>query len=170
MGVRPILTYPDPLLKKVARVAAPEEGEVRGLVEDMVETMYAAPGVGLAAPQIGSSLRVIVVDVSCHEEGSELIALVNPQILRVEGEVTWEEGCLSVPDLIVETIRSERVRIGGFDVSGRRLEFDAEGLLAIALQHEMDHLEGRLIIDRVSPLKRELYRKRRLRAAVQAEE
>jgi peptide deformylase len=164
MSVLPILTYPAPVLKKVALEARAEEREIRSLVDDMAETMYAAPGVGLAAPQIGRPLRVIVVDVSTHEEGSELIALVNPEILRAEGEVVWEEGCLSVPDLVVETVRSERVRVGGLDPSGKRVEFDAQGLLAIALQHEMDHLDGRLIVDRLSLLKREMYRKKRLRA------
>jgi len=113
-------------------------------------------------------LRLIVVDVSTHQEGSELLTLVNPEILRAEGEILWEEGCLSVPDLHVEIPRRERLRVAGYDLSGKRLELEAEGLLAIALQHELDHLDGRLIIDRVSSIKRELYRKGRLKAAAQA--
>jgi peptide deformylase len=168
MSVLPILTYPDPRLKRVCLPVRGDTDGLRRLVEDMVETMYAAPGIGLAAPQVGEAIRLIVVDTSNHQEDSELLVLVNPEILREDGEVVWEEGCLSVPDLTVEIPRSERLRVGGSDLSGNRVELDAEGLLAIAIQHELDHLNGRLIVDRVSSLRRELYRKKRVRAAAQA--
>jgi len=167
MSVLPILRYPDPRLKRVSAPVERIDRDIRALVEDMVQTMYAAPGVGLAAPQVGRLLRVIVVDVSAHEAGAEPLALVNPQILRAEGEITWEEGCLSVPDLLVEIPRKERLVVSGLDPSGRQVEVEGSGLLAIAIQHEMDHLNGRLIIDRVSHLRRELYRKRQLKAASQ---
>jgi peptide deformylase len=169
MSVLPILTYPDPILKRASKPVQGPLDSLRSLVEDMVETMYAAPGVGLAAPQVGHALRLIVADVSNHQEGTDLITLVNPEILWADGEILWEEGCLSVPDLVVEIPRSERLRVGGYDLSGNRVEIEAEGLLAIAFQHELDHLEGRLIVDRVSSLKRELYRRKRVRAAAQAE-
>jgi len=167
MSVLPILRYPDPRLKRVSAPVDRIDRDIRALVEDMVQTMYAAPGVGLAAPQVGRLLRVIVVDVSAHEAGAEPLALVNPQILQAEGEITWEEGCLSVPDLLVEIPRKERLVLSGLDPSGRQVEVEGSGLLAVAIQHEMDHLDGRLIIDRVSHLRRELYRKRQLKAASQ---
>jgi peptide deformylase len=170
MSVLPILTYPDPILKRASKPVQGPLDSLRRLAEDMVETMYAAPGVGLAAPQVGHALRLIVADVSNHQEGTDLIIMVNPEILWADGEILWEEGCLSVPDLVVEIPRSERLRVGGYDLSGNRVEIEAEGLLAIAFQHELDHLEGRLIVDRVSSLKRELYRRKRMRAAAQAEE
>ena len=168
MGLLPILTYPDPCLKKNCAPVHLIQREIRSLIDDMIETMYGAPGVGLAAPQVGRPVRVMVMDVSAQQEGAELIALINPEILWSDGEILWEEGCLSVPELLVEVARKERVRVAGLEPSGKRIEFEAEGFLAIALQHEMDHLNGRLIIDRVSPLKRELYRKRRLKESAQA--
>lgn len=146
-------------------------GDLRGLeklVQDMFETMYEAPGVGLAAPQVGHNIRLFVVDLSTHQEETEPLVFFNPELLGGEGEVIWEEGCLSVPDMVVEVPRMEKVRMAGLDLSGKRFEIEAQGLLAIALQHELDHLDGRLIIDRVSSLKRELYRKRRQREAARA--
>lgn len=145
-----------------------DPGSLEGLVRDMFETMYNAPGVGLAAPQIGLNIRLFVVDVSSRQEGSTPLVFVNPEILEGEGEVIWEEGCLSVPDMIVEVPRKERVLVQATDLSGKGFELKAEGLLAIAIQHELDHLDGKLIIDRVSSLKRELYRKKRARQAARA--
>lgn len=168
MSVLPIVTYPDPRLKRPSDPVVGDPKTWERLVRDMWETMYRAPGVGLAAPQVGHNIRLFVVDVSGHQEGTEPLVFFNPEILAGDGELLWEEGCLSVPDLVVEMPRMERVRMAGLDLSGRRFEVDAQGLLAVALQHELDHLEGRLIIDRLSSLKRELYRKRRLREAASA--
>jgi peptide deformylase len=171
MSILPILTYPDMRLKKVCRPVV-DGGDLdldtRKLIEDLFETMYDAPGIGLAAPQVGGLVRVVVVDVSGHQEASEPLALVNPEIIRREGEILWEEGCLSVPELLVDMPRSECITIKGLDVHGKSIELEAHGLLAIALQHELDHLNGHLIIDRVSRLKRELYRKQRIKTADQS--
>ncbi|MGQ9857290.1 MAG: peptide deformylase [Thermodesulfobacteriota bacterium] len=168
MSVLPIVTYPDPRLKRPSHPVVGDPKAWERLVRDMWDTMYQAPGVGLAAPQVGHNIRLFVVDVSSHQEGTEPLVFFNPELLAGDGELLWEEGCLSVPDLVVEMPRMERVRMAGLDLSGRRFEVDAQGLLAVALQHELDHLEGRLIIDRLSSLKRELYRKRRLREAAGA--
>lgn len=164
MAVRDILTYPDPLLRKRAYAVNELDDRIRKLIEDMAETMYSAPGIGLAAPQIGVPMRVIVVDVTRGDEGNGLISIVNPEIIWSEGSVIQEEGCLSIPGITVEMERKERVRVIGLDRDGKEIDFYAEGLLAIAIQHEIDHLDGRLIIDKISPLKRELYRKKMKKA------
>ena len=163
MSILPILTYPDPLLKKVSEPVEVIDDSIRKLVEDMAETMYEAPGIGLAAPQVGVLKHIITIDLSPQVEDAELVALINPKILSGEGQIAWEEGCLSVPEIFVEIPRYEFVHVEGLDPSGDRIEYHADGIFAIALQHEIDHLDGRLIIDRVSPLKRSLYRKRRLK-------
>jgi peptide deformylase len=168
VSVLPIIKYPDPTLKKLSKPVHSLDRDIRSLVEDMSETMHDASGVGLAAPQIGHLLRVIVVDVSSVQEGSEPVALINPEVVWSEGDILWEEGCLSVPELTVEIPRKERVKVTGVDLAGRPLEVEAQGLFAIALQHELDHLNGRLIIDRLSSLKREFYRKKRLKDEVLA--
>jgi peptide deformylase len=168
MSLLDILTYPDPVLKRPSRPVTGNLRDLEKLVKDMFETMYNAPGVGLAAPQVGRNIRLFVVDVSSHQEEAQPMVFVNPELLQGEGELIWEEGCLSVPEMMVEVPRMERVRMAGQDLSGRRFEVEARGLLAIALQHELDHLDGRLIIDRVSSIKRELYRRRRLREAARA--
>lgn len=168
MSLLKILTYPDPILK---RPSVPLKGNLKDLeqlVKDMFETMYHAPGVGLAAPQVGRNIRLFVVDVSSHQENSRPMAFINPEILEGEGQIIWEEGCLSVPEMLVEVSRMEKVLMAAQDLSGKSFQIEADGLLAIALQHEMDHLDGRLIIDRVSSLKRELYRRRRLKEAARA--
>jgi len=171
MSVLPILKYPDPMLKRVSQPVTSIQKDIRQLVDDMFETLHDAMGVGLAAPQVGQLMRVIVVDLSAHQEGSDLVALINPEIVWSDGEVIWEEGCLSVPELTVEIPRKEHVKVTGLDFKGKPLELKADGLFAIALQHELDHLNGRLIIDRLSALKRELYRKksRKDKDEVQAE-
>ena len=158
-----ILEYPDPVLKTRARPVANLTGDVAQLVESMTETMYAAPGIGLAAPQVGVSARVIVLDVRAAdgESGKGLLRLVNPEIVEREGEIVWEEGCLSVPDLTTPVTRARRVVVRAWTPEEREIGVEADELLAVALQHEIDHLEGTLLVDRLSRLKRDLYRARR---------
>jgi peptide deformylase len=160
MGLLEILKYPDPILTKVARPVESISGETVRLIDDMVETMYAAPGIGLAAPQVGVSERIIVLDTDHENPGKNLLKLINPEIRRREGEIVWEEGCLSVVDFTVEVKRSARVELKAIDVDEKEISIDAEGLLAVAFQHEIDHLDGKLILDRVSRLKRDLYVRR----------
>lgn len=158
--IRRIYTYPEPVLKEVATDVADIDGVVATALEDMVETMYAAPGVGLAAPQIGLSQRIVVLDVDHENKGKQLLKLVNPVIAESEGEVLWEEGCLSVRDYQAEVLRAERVLVKAWTVDQKEIEVEGTGLLAVALQHEIDHLNGTLFIDRLSRLKRDLYKRR----------
>ncbi len=176
MALRRILTYPESFLRTKSEPVRNITGDTVKLIDDMVQTMYAAPGVGLAAPQLGIGERIIVLDVgdpeddddlpseeaaaAAREPGRKLIRLINPHVAESEGEIVWEEGCLSVIDLRADVVRAARILIKGWDLDQREVEFEAEGLLAVALQHEIDHLEGRLFIDHLSPLKRELYIKR----------
>jgi peptide deformylase len=163
MAVRYIVTYPHEVLRSPARKVERIDDSIKQLVRDMAETMYAAPGVGLAAPQVGEPLQVIVMDVTPQEEPQKnLIALVNPEIVAAEGEVESKEGCLSVAEVTCEIKRHAKVRVRGLNLEGRPVEMDAEGLLAIVVQHEVDHLKGMLIFDRLSSLKRDLI-KRKLR-------
>lgn len=163
MAIRPILQYPDPLLKKRAARVENLTGDVAQLLEDMIDTMYAAPGVGLAATQVGVGQRAIVLDVhdEADEPGKRLLRLVNPVITEREGEILWEEGCLSVPELTAPVKRARRVLLRAWTLDEREIEIEAEELLAVALQHEIDHLDGKLFVDRLSRLKRDLYRARR---------
>ena len=154
MSVVKILLYPDPILRAKAKEIEDIDERVVRLAEDMAETMYVAPGVGLAAPQVGVSERLIVVDVRYPEGEKELITLINPEILEVEGKVNWEEGCLSLPGIKEQVARAERVLVRGYDLNEKERQIEAEGLLAVALQHEIDHLDGILFIDRISRLKR----------------
>jgi peptide deformylase len=154
MAVAKILVYPDVVLQARAGEIENIDGRVVKLAADMAETMYAAPGVGLAAPQIGVSERLICVDVKHPEKERELITLINPVIVEAEGQVVEEEGCLSVPEIRENVTRAERVLVLGLDLNERQLEIEAQGLLARALQHEIDHLDGILFIDRISRLKR----------------
>ncbi|HVO96076.1 MAG TPA: peptide deformylase [Terriglobales bacterium] len=161
MAILEILKYPNPVL---ARVAAPIKNitaETVQLLRDMLETMYAAPGVGLAAPQVGHPQRIIVLDIDHENPGKQVYKLINPVITRVEGEVIWEEGCLSVVDFTAEVRRAAQVEVVATDEQEKEVRVAAEGLLAVALQHEIDHLDGKLFIDRISRLKRDLYRRRR---------
>jgi peptide deformylase len=169
MGRREILTYPHPLLRKRAIPVYEVNKIIRDLIDDMVETMYSAPGIGLAAPQVGISLRLIVVDVTRSNGGDGLIHLINPEILWSDGSIIQEEGCLSIPGINVEMERKEKIRVSGLDRNGKKVEINAEGLLAVAIQHEVDHLDGRLIIDRISPLKREIYRRKMKKALMSKE-
>lgn len=156
MAVRPILTVPDPILKQRSEAVAEVDDELRALMDDMLETMYAAPGIGLAAIQIGVPRRVIVMDISKEEDGKEPRFFVNPEIVWSSDELfTYEEGCLSVPEVYDEVERPARVRLTYLNYKGERVEEEAEGLFAVCIQHEMDHLEGVLFIDHLSRLKRE---------------
>lgn len=167
MAVLEILKYPDPRLKRIALPVKTVTAETVRVIEDMVETMYAAPGVGLAAPQVGVLQRIIVIELDYKNPGQSLIKLINPEILESEGEVVWEEGCLSVVDFTADVKRAERVKVTGLDEKGKELQLEAEGLLSVALQHEIDHLDGKLFIDRISRLKRDLYT-RRLKKALRS--
>lgn len=158
--IRPILTFPDPVLKQKAAPVAVIDDEIRQLAKDMAETMYDAPGVGLAAPQIGVLRRLIVIDVAAKNEAPQLITAINPVIVQGEGEGYEEEGCLSVPDFSANVRRYETVVVKGLSLDGQERLWQADGLLAIAFQHEIDHLEGTLFVDRLSPLKRELFLKK----------
>lgn len=158
--IRPILTFPDPVLKKKAVPVTIINDDIRQLAKDMAETMYDAPGVGLAAPQIGVPQRVIVIDVAGKDEAPQLITAINPIIVHGEGEVYEEEGCLSVPNFSANVKRHEKVVVKGLSLDGQERVWQADGLLAIAFQHEIDHLEGILFVDRLSPLKRELFLKK----------
>ncbi|RLA86400.1 MAG: peptide deformylase [Deltaproteobacteria bacterium] len=153
--MREIVIYPDPVLRKKAREVKRIDDRVARLAAEMAETMYAAPGIGLAAPQVGVSERVILVDVTGPER-KELITLVNPVIVEKEGMVIFEEGCLSLPEVREKVERAARVLVRGYDLDEREREIEAEGLLAIALQHEIDHLNGVLFIDYLSRLKRDM--------------
>jgi len=152
MALLPIIEYPDPRLKKVAAPVAAVTPEIRKLVADMAETMYAAPGVGLAATQVDVHKRVIVIDIS--ERKDELRVFINPELLSAEGEAECEEGCLSVPGYYDKVTRAARIRVRALDGNGAPFELDAEGLLAVCVQHEMDHLKGKVFVEYLSPLKR----------------
>lgn len=161
--IRKIITYPDPILLKISDPVAKPSPEIRTLLADMAETMYAHDGVGLAAPQVAISLRVIVVDISSDaddEKGKILYKMVNPEITYRGGEIEWEEGCLSVPDCKVKITRSAELSVRYLDDTGAEKTLSANGLLAVAIQHEIDHLDGKVILDSASRLKRELYLKK----------
>ncbi|QQR91446.1 MAG: peptide deformylase [Myxococcales bacterium] len=157
MTVRSILQYPDKRLRIAGKKVTNFGPELQKLVADMAETMYAAPGVGLAAPQIGESYQLFIVDVAVgDEEPSDLRVFINPKIVHGEGEVAFEEGCLSFPGAREEVLRKERVKVVAQNEYGESFELETDGLLAIAIQHENDHLNGRLMIDHLSPLRRRL--------------
>jgi len=160
MAIREIRIIGDPILVKKAEPVDRVDAEIVRLAQDMVMTVHAAPGVGLAAPQVGVSKRVIVVDLSVGQNKDDLIVLANPEVIRQEGEVTCEEGCLSVPDIREKVSRPYRVTVRGLDLEGRTVEVEGEDLLARALCHEIDHLDGILFVEKLSPLKRRLIRKK----------
>ncbi len=161
MALLEILEFPDPRLRTKAKPVSRVDDDVRRLVEDMLETMYAAPGIGLAATQVNVHRRILVLDVS--EERDSPLCLINPQILERDGTQICEEGCLSVPGIYAKVERAESIRVAALDRAGKRLEFEASGMLAVCIQHEMDHLEGKLFVDYLSPLKRERVRKKLLK-------
>lgn len=161
MALRPIVQYPDPFLRQPTKALTEIGPELEELIADMAETMYAEPGVGLAANQIGVDKSIIVFDVSPHDQPRNLNVLINPQIVSSIGSMVSEnEGCLSVPDLRADVKRAAQVLVTGLDRQGNFVEIQGEGLLSIVLQHEIDHLNGVLFLDRISALKRQLYQRR----------
>jgi peptide deformylase len=168
MALRPILKYPDPRLKQKAEPVKEITDEIRKLVDDMAETMYAAPGVGLAANQVGVLLRVFVIDIAAEDEPSELRVFINPEILATVGTQTWEEGCLSFPGVTEEIRRAERVRVRALDREGKSFELEADGLLAVAVQHENDHLDGVVMLDKLSAVRRRLVGRKLSKAKAEA--
>jgi len=152
MALLPILEFPDPRLRKVAAPVAAVTPEIKKLVRDMAETMYAAPGIGLAATQVDVHKRVIVMDLS--ETRDELRVFINPELLTASGEAEHEEGCLSVPGYYDKVTRAATIRVRALNEEGHPFELDAEGMLAVCIQHEMDHLIGKVFVDHLSPLKR----------------
>jgi peptide deformylase len=151
MALLPILQYPDPRLHKVAKSVASVTEQTRKLIKDMAETMYAAPGVGLAATQVDVHERIVVIDVS--EEHNNLKVFINPVLLNAEGEEESEEGCLSVPGIYEKVTRAEHVVVKALDENGKEFQLEADGLLAVCIQHEMDHLQGKVFVEHLSHLK-----------------
>jgi len=167
--IRTILHYPDKRLREKGARIETITPEIQQLVDDMAETMYAAPGVGLAATQIGEILQLFIVDIADESSPSDLRVFINPEIIETEGELSWQEGCLSFPGVQEDVDRAARIRVKAQDRSGKWFELEAEGLLAVAIQHEYDHLQGVLMIDHMGPLKKRLtHRKMVKRAEEQA--
>ena len=162
MSLLTILEYPDPRLRTRAEPVETVDDELRRLVDDMLETMYAAPGIGLAATQVDVHKRVLVLDISDTKD--EPHCFINPEILERNGVTFGEEGCLSVPGITDSVERAEQIRVRALDRSGESFEMDAEGLLAICIQHEIDHLDGTLFVDYLSPLKRQRIKKKAVKA------
>jgi len=160
MALREIKKYPARVLKQKAVPVTQIDDDLQCLIDDMIETMHAAPGVGLAAPQVGVSKRVAVIDISLKEESVPILILINPEIVKREGEIEFEEGCLSIPEYTAKVTRSENLVISAIDRTGQKVEMETGGLLSIAVQHEIDHLDGILFIDRLSPIKREFFKKK----------
>jgi peptide deformylase len=158
MARLPIIEFPDPRLRTVARPVKEVDTRIRRLVDDMFETMYAAPGIGLAATQVDVHERLLVLDVS--EDKSYPMVFINPEILSSEGSQVYQEGCLSVPGIYADVKRAETIVVRALDRDGQSFELNADGLLAVCIQHEMDHLSGKVFVDYLSPLKRELVRKK----------
>lgn len=168
MAILEIKKYPERVLRGKALPVDDFGPSLQRLIDDMIETMYSAPGVGLAANQVGVLKRVIVIDVSSRQKDYPLMVLINPNIIHSEGESAMEEGCLSLPDYMTVVKRAERVKVKGLDRYGNEIEINGEGLLSRALQHEIDHLNGILLIDRIGRFKKELFEKRYLKEAVRS--
>jgi peptide deformylase len=163
--VRTILHYPDPRLKIPGKKVEAVTDDVRRLVDDMAETMYAAPGVGLAATQIGVALQIFVIDTADSDAPSDLRVFINPEIIERHDAITWNEGCLSFPGITEEIERAARVKVRAQDRDGKWFELEAEGLLAVAIQHEYDHLQGVLMIDHLGPLKKRIVHRKMVKYA-----
>jgi peptide deformylase len=163
MARLPILEYPDPRLRIRAEPVTKVDNEVKQFVADLLETMYAAPGIGLAATQVNVHRRILVCDVS--PDGKEPYCLINPEIVSAEGKTNAEEGCLSVPEFYDYVDRAAKIKVRALDRDGKTVEFEAEGLLAVCIQHEIDHLEGKLFVDYLSELKRERLKKKAAKKA-----
>ena len=161
MAILDILHYPDKRLRTVAKPVEKVDASIKKLVDDMFETMYVAPGIGLAATQVDVHKQVIVIDIS--EEKNQPLCLINPQIIAEEGSETCDEGCLSVPDIYETVKRSEKVTVKALDQNGDEFTLQADELLAVCIQHEMDHLKGKLFVDYLSPLKQQRIKKRLLK-------
>ncbi|MEM7408542.1 MAG: peptide deformylase [Pseudomonadota bacterium] len=161
MALLEILHYPDPRLRNRASPVASVDDEIQQLVSDMLETMYDAPGIGLAAVQVNATHRVVVIDVS--EDKSEPLCLINPEVTHARGTVEMEEGCLSIPGIYENVQRAEQVRVRALDRDGQSFTLDADGLLAVCIQHEIDHLDGKLFVDYLSRLKQQRIRKKALK-------
>ena len=168
MARLPIIEFPDPRLRTVAKPVERVDKRIRQLIEDMFETMYAAPGIGLAATQVDVHQRLLVLDIS--EDNSQPMVFINPQILSAEGSQVYQEGCLSVPGIYAEVKRAGTITVAALDREGEPFEISADGLLAICIQHEMDHLTGQVFVDYLSPLKRELVKKKLAKQRRLAEE
>ncbi len=169
--VRNIIIWPDPVLKQIAKPVDRVDDAIRRLLDDMAETMYAADGVGLAAPQVGVLQQVIVIDASPRQEGQKLLHLVNPEIIRTEGTRVYTEGCLSIPGEAEDVERADKVWVRALGRDGKPFELECGELLATAVQHEIDHLQGTVFVDHLSSLKREVIRRRMKKLkAEQAEE
>lgn len=151
MALLPILRYPDTRLHTVAAPVERVDDSIRQLIADMAETMYEAPGIGLAATQVDVHRRVVIIDVS--EDKSQLLAFINPEILELSGEQVCEEGCLSVPGIYDKVVRAERVKVRALDAQGQSFTLDVDGLLAVCVQHEIDHLQGKVFVEHLSRLK-----------------
>jgi peptide deformylase len=160
MALLRIRKFPDPLLKNTAQPVENIDGRLNHFVDSMVQTMYAAPGVGLAATQVGDGRRIVVLDTDHKNLGKHLFKLINPEIVESEGSILWEEGCLSVIDYTAEVKRAAKVLVRAWTPDEKQIEIEGEDLLAVALQHEIDHLDGKLFIDRISRIKRDLYRRK----------
>ncbi len=170
MALREIRKYPDPVLHQKTGRVEKIDNTIERLIDDMVETMHAAPGVGLAANQVGVPLQVAVIDLSTREEKERrhpLLVIINPEIVSMEGSIVEEEGCLSIPEYSEKVRRAARVKVRAQDRTGRAFEIEAEGLLAKALQHEIDHLNGLLFVDRLSTLKKSIFRRKHKKAALE---
>jgi peptide deformylase len=163
MALREVLQFPDPRLSRLCEPVSDLTDVLRQLAKDMCEVLYHELGVGLAAPQLGEQVRLIVVDTEWNEKGAERnpLILFNPELTWKDGQIVWHEGCLSVPDFTADVERCERVTVRGRDLDGREIVTEAEGLRAVCIQHEIDHLDGVLFIDRISRLRRGMYVRRR---------
>jgi len=155
-----IVTYPDPVLKKKAELVENIDGNIQNLIDTMITLMYQSSGIGLAANQVGAEKRVIVFDINYKEKGKDLTVLINPTIIFAEDKIEFEEGCLSVPDFQGKITRKKYIQVQGLDRDGKPINIEAEDLTAICIQHEIDHIDGTLILDHVSHLKRNLYKRK----------
>jgi peptide deformylase len=169
MAIRSILQYPDKRLRNRGEPVAAVTPEIVALIEDMKETMYAAPGCGLAAPQIGVSLRIFIIDTAGEDEPSALRVFINPEIVSLEGKAVWEEGCLSFPGVHEDIERAAKVTVRALDERGQKIELTTDGLLGVAVQHENDHLDGVLMIDHMGVLKRRLALRKLQKKAISAQ-
>jgi peptide deformylase len=160
MAVLPILTYPDEDLRQHAVPVDIVDSKLRKLIDDMTETMYEAPGIGLAANQVGKLVQVVVIHVQKEDEDTGLITLVNPKIVAAQGQISFEEGCLSVPGYYAHVKRYQDVSVQALNLDGNPVRIDASGFLAVVLQHELDHLHGRLFIDRINPIARDIFKRK----------